>query len=171
MPDPIAQRRDILAASLMTALPFLLARTAHASPINPAQTIAKLPPELVFTKSNGAPDRSVENCDLFSDPTQPGIYYSLVRWWPGYMSAPHFYSTDRLCVVLSGTWWVNSGPDFDPASCVPAPAGSFVHRIALTPHYDGVPRDKTEPATIAICGIGPVNYTSVDKNLKSPIKI
>jgi hypothetical protein len=29
---------------------------------------------------------------------------------------------DRLCVVVSGTWWCNSGPDFDPAKCVSVPA-------------------------------------------------
>jgi hypothetical protein len=78
------------------------------------------------------------------------------------MSAPHSYSTDRLCVVVSGTWWVNSGADFDPPSCVPAPAGSFVRRVAGTPHYDGVVRSGSEPAVIAICGMGPVNQKLID---------
>ena len=90
------------------------------------------------------------------------LYFTLVRWWPGYMSAPHTYVTDRLCVVLSGTWWCNSGDDFDPASCVPVPAGSFVRRVAGTSHYDGVIRNHAEPAIIAICGMGPVGYKLVD---------
>jgi hypothetical protein len=78
------------------------------------------------------------------------------------MSAPHFYSTDRYCMVLSGMWWCNSGADFDPASCVPVPAGSYVRRVALTPHYDGVIRGHNEPVVIAICGIGPVNFKLSD---------
>jgi hypothetical protein len=78
------------------------------------------------------------------------------------MSAPHIYTSDRFCVVVSGTWWCNSGGDFDPASCVPAPAGSFVRRVADTPHYDGVIRSHSEPAIIAIRGIGPVNYKLTD---------
>jgi len=78
------------------------------------------------------------------------------------MSAPHFYATDRLCVVVSGTWYCNSGEDFDPKSCVPVPAGSFVRRIAKTPHYDGVVKDGKEPVVIAICGIGPVNLTYIE---------
>ena len=78
------------------------------------------------------------------------------------MSAPHFYSTDRYCMVLSGVWWCNSGPDFDPAACVPVPAGSYVRRVALTPHYDGSIRSQSEPAVIASCGIGPVNFTLSD---------
>ena len=78
------------------------------------------------------------------------------------MSAPHTYVTDRLCVVVSGTWWVNSGADFDPAHCVPAPPGSFVHRVAHTPHYDGVVASGREPAVIAICGIAPVGMQYVE---------
>ncbi len=97
----------------------------------------------------------MDTVSLWGDPTAPGLYYSLLRWHPGYMSAPHSYVTDRLCVVVSGTWWVNSGADFDPANTVPVPAGSFVRRVANTPHYDGVKKDGTEPAVIAICGIGP----------------
>jgi hypothetical protein len=62
----------------------------------------------------------------------------LVRWYPGFMSAPHDYATDRLCFVLSGTWWVNSGADFKPEETVPVRAGGFVRRVARTPHYDGV---------------------------------
>ena len=78
------------------------------------------------------------------------------------MSAPHWYETDRLCVVVSGTWWVASGDAFDPASTVPAGPGSFVRRVARTTHYDGVRADGTEPAVIAICGIGPITLHPVD---------
>jgi hypothetical protein len=67
-----------------------------------------------------------------------GICRADEKWYPGYMSAPHSYATDRLCLVLSGTWWVNSGTDFDPNTTVPGPAGCFVRRVAHTPHYDGV---------------------------------
>jgi hypothetical protein len=101
-------------------------------------------------------------CALAGDTNAPGLYYTLIRWHPGYMSAPHFYSTDRYCMVLSGTWWCNSGADFDAAACVPVQAGSYVRRVALTPHYDGVIRGHSEPAVIAICGIGPVNFKLSD---------
>jgi hypothetical protein len=85
-----------------------------------------------------------------------------MKWYPGYMSAPHSYDTDRLSLVLSGTWRVNSGADFDPMETVPAPAGAFVRRVAHTPHYDGVKRDANEPAVIALFGIAPVQLTLVD---------
>jgi hypothetical protein len=163
--DLLPNRRDALLASFSAALLPLAFREASASPIDPNQTIIKLPGELAWKASANNPPESVESCPLFGDPAAGGLYYTLVRWWPGYMSAPHTYTSDRLCVVVSGTWWCNSGADFDPPNCVPAPAGSFVRRVAGTPHYDGVIKGHAEPATIAICGIGPVNYKLVDPAL------
>jgi hypothetical protein len=157
-----ASRRDLLMAPLLAALPMALATAASASPLNPAQTIIRLPTEHSWIPNKGYPERSVDMCPLLGDTNQAGMYYTLVRWWPGYMSAPHTYTSDRLCVVVSGTWWCNSGPDFDPAACVPVPAGSFVRRVAGTPHYDGVIRGHPDPAIIAICGMGPVNYALTD---------
>ena len=120
-------RRDILLAPLILAAPFGVAG-ASASPLNPAQTIITSPDKLTWASNPSFPKRSIDMCPLFGDINGEGLYYTLVRWWPGYMSAPHAYETDRLCVVVSGTWWCNSGADFDPASCVPVPAGSFVRR-------------------------------------------
>jgi hypothetical protein len=45
------------------------------------------------------------------------------EWNPGWFSAPHSYATDRIQMVMSGTWWVNSGADFTPDMAVPVPAG------------------------------------------------
>jgi len=101
---------------------------------------------------------------LYGGLETPGPYLVLMKWYPGYMSAPHSYATDRLSLVLSGTWWVNSGTDFDPDQTVPVPAGGFVRRVAHTPHYDGVKRNATEPVVIALFGIAPVQLTLVDPN-------
>jgi hypothetical protein len=164
--EPCATRRDLLLTSLLAALPFGPTGAA-ASPLNPAQTIIKLSDALQWETQPSFPHGSADICPLTGDSTAPGLYYVLIRWHPGYMSAPHTYTSDRFCVVISGSWWVNSGADFDPASCVPAPAGSFVHRAAGTPHYDGVIRGQNEPAVIAICGIGPVNFALADPSKPS----
>jgi hypothetical protein len=157
--DLNTSRRDLLLTSLLTTLP--LAKAA-ASPINPAQTIIKLPGDLPWKPNPNYPPRSSDSCLLTGDLTASGLYFTLIRWWPGYMSAPHTNTSDRFCMIVSGIWWCNSGPDFDPAASVPVPAGSHVRRVAGTPHYDGVIRDHNEPAIIAICGVGPVNYKLVD---------
>ncbi len=160
-PDDVDRRHLLALAPLLTALPQILAGAALAAP-DPAKTIVVPSGKIDFKPHLDGPPRSVESAELFSSSSKRGLYYNLTKWYPGYMSAPHWYETDRLCVVVSGTWWVTSGDLFDPSATVAAPTGSFVRRIARTTHYDGVRADGSEPAVIAICGIGPITLHPVD---------
>ncbi len=165
MRERTAHRRDLLLAPLVAALPLARVGKARAGALDPQQTMVTQADKIAWETRTNWPKDSVENATLTGGINRDGPYYILVRWHPGYMSAPHSYATDWLCVVVSGTWWVNSGADFDPAHCVPVPAGSFVRRIARTQHYDGVIRGAEEPVVIAICGVGPVDlrYVEPDK--------
>jgi len=161
--DICATRRDLFIAPLLAVLPLAaLSRQARASKIDPSETAITLPGSIRWGAWTGLPPHSGEMAPLYGGLDQPGPYLVLMKWNPGYFSAPHTYATDRLSVVLSGTWWVNSGPDFDPDNAVPAPAGSFVRRVARTPHYDGVKSSATEPAVIALFGIAPVGFELVE---------
>ena len=165
MNELVTSRRELLIASLVAGLPMALFRSgAAAAGPDPTMTIVKPPAELVWSRPPNFPEKSVESATLWSKTSEAGLYYYLVKWHPGYMSAPHWYETDRLCVVLSGTWYVASGEDFVPEKTVPVPAGSFVRRVARTPHYDGVIRSVKESAVIAISGIGPIHYHLTDPN-------
>jgi hypothetical protein len=156
-------RRALLIASLFAGLPLGgLSTAALASTLDPSETAITLPDAIGFVPLSGAPQRSGALATLYGGLDMPGPYLVLMKWYPGYMSAPHSYATDRLSVVLSGTWWVNSGADFDPDRTVPVRAGSFVRRVARTPHYDGVKPDAKEPAVIALFGIAPVDLALVD---------
>jgi hypothetical protein len=154
-------RRGLLLAPLLAALPLALSQTeALAGKINPSETQVTMPDAIKW--SGCFPPRSAEMATLYGGLDRPGPYLVLMKWYPGYMSAPHTYATDRLSLVLSGTWWVNSGADFDPDSTVPVPAGGFVRRVARTPHYDGVKKDANEPAVIGLFGIAPVQFELAD---------
>jgi hypothetical protein len=156
-------RRGILVASLLAAVPVaLLSATARAGKIDPAETMVTPAEAIKWSAWSGGPPHSGEVATLYGGLDSPGPYLVLMKWNPGYMSAPHSYATDRLSLVLSGTWWVNSGPDFDPDNTVPVSAGGFVRRVAHTPHYDGVKRGAKEPAVIALFGVAPVNFELVD---------
>jgi hypothetical protein len=154
----------MLLAPLLAALPLALSDTAAcASKINPSETQITLPDAIHWGDwIKGFPPHSSEMATLYGGLDKPGPYVVLIKWYPGYMSAPHSYATDRLSLVLSGTWWVNSGADFDPDGTVSVPAGGFVRRVARTPHYDGVKKDAKEPAVIGLFGIAPVQFELVD---------
>jgi hypothetical protein len=156
-------RRQLLRLLLMAPLLSAFAPTAaEASPINPSQTFALQPGQIQFKPWQGLPSASGEMAILYGDLNKPGLYLVIMKWNPGWYSAPHNYRTDRICVVVSGTWWVESGADFTPRQTVPVAAGGYVLRHARTWHYDGVPADGKEPAMIAVFGIGPVDIRLAD---------
>lgn len=161
-----ATRRGLVLSSLLAMLPLAFSeRATLASPIDSAQTEVTLPQTIKWSGwINGFPPHSGEMAPLYGDLNKPGPYLVLMKWYPGYMSAPHTYATDRLSLVISGTWWVNSGGDFDPDSTVPVPAGGFVRRFARTPHYDGVKKGQKEQAIIGLFGIAPVQFELVDRS-------
>ena len=162
---PSVTRRTALLSALVAGLPLAFSsRRVEGSATDPHQTIVELPADIKWTAWTGLPAHSGEMATLYGGLDKPGPYVVLMKWYPGFFSAPHSYATDRLCVVVSGTWWVNSGEDFDPGHCVAVPAGGFVRRVSRTPHYDGVKKDTKEPAVIAIFGMAPVELKLVDPN-------
>ena len=163
MNELFAPRRDLLLTPLLAMLPAALtSMPAAAAGVDPNMTIVRLPDQISWQQLYNFPSGAAEQAPMQGKVSEPGQYFVLIRWHPGFMSAPHWYETDRLCVVLSGTWWVASGEDYAPESALPAPAGSFVRRVARTPHYDGVKKAQKEPAVIAISGIGPITYHLTD---------
>ena len=162
--DGVSLERRLLLRLLLIA-PLLSAfgsTAAEASPINPSETFVLQPGQIQFKPWQGLPSASGEMAMLYGDLNKPGPYLVMMKWNPGWFSAPHNYRTDRICVVVSGTWWVESGADFTPRQTVPVAAGGYVLRHARTWHYDGVPANGKEPAMIAVFGIGPVDIRLAD---------
>ena len=128
---------------------------AKAADVDPADITYKLPSQITWTGNAGVSQTAV----VLGDPTKPGLYIQLVKWYPHNMSRPHFHPNDRYITVISGTWWIGSGTKYDPDSTVPMPAGSFVTDLAGKPHYDGA---KDELAIIEIVGQGPATNTPAE---------
>ena len=170
--DVCLSRRALLLGMLAGGLQLAASGTiARANAIDPSETQVTLPDAIKWTTWSGAPPHGGEMATLYGGLDKTGPYLVLMKWYPGYMSAPHSYATDRLSLVMSGTWWVNSGADFDPDSTVPVPAGGFVRRVAGTPHYDGVKSSAKQPAVIALFGIAPVQLKLVDPGKPSWRKV
>ena len=129
------------------------ASAASAVELDPKIVGFKLPDQIPWVDNPRAGNRTAV---LQGDPTKAGPYAMLLTWLPGNMSRPHFHPNDRFFIVVSGTWWVGSGPDFDPNATVPMPAGSHVIHYAKGVHFDGA---KNEPATILVWGEGPATTT------------
>ncbi len=128
---------------------------AGAADLDPNAVAYRLPNQITWTGRPGAAETAV----VLGDPSKPGLYIELVKWYPHNNSRPHFHPNDRYITVLSGTWWVASGTKYDPDSMVPMPAGSYVVDLAKQVHYDGA---KDEIAEIEIVGEGPATITPAE---------
>jgi hypothetical protein len=143
-----------LCAAVLLAT-FLSMAAGHAVELDPKAVIFQLPDQI---KWGPVTPNGNQQAVLFGDPGKPGLYGVLNRWTKGnHFSKPHFHPNDRFITVISGTWWVGSGPTFDPANgSVPMPAGSFVTHYGKQVHWDGA---KEEDAVLLIVGDGPATST------------
>ena len=140
-----------LALAVLSVL--LLAPAARGADLDRSAVDFKTPAEIKWVRNAAGTN---ESAVLFGDPSKPGPYVVRLRWLPGHMSRPHFHPNDRFFVVISGTWWMGTGETFDPASTVPAPAGSYVIHYGGKVHYDGA---KDEETVIQVWGMGPATST------------
>jgi quercetin dioxygenase-like cupin family protein len=142
------------AAALLAPTAISAADTAFAS-LDPKAISIRLPADIQW---KGNPN-GIEVIPLAGDASKPGLYVILVKWSAHHNSRPHFHPNDRFITVLSGTWWVNTGRNYDPEHMKPVPAGSFVTHYAKEVHYDGA---KDADVVLEIVGMGPETLTPAE---------
>jgi quercetin dioxygenase-like cupin family protein len=134
------------------------AMSADAAELNPAALVYQLPDQIKWNPPSIA---GSQNAVLVGDPAKPGLYVVLNKWLKGnHFSTPHSHPNDRFITVLSGTWWVGSGPTFDTENSVAMPAGTFVTHFGKQVHWDGA---KGEDASLLIFGEGPGTSTRAEQ--------
>ena len=125
-----------------TSANIKLAPPPEAGP-DPSETFVQTYQDIVFEPWGNLPPHSGEMAKLYGDFNTPGPYLVLMKWNPGWFSAPHTYATDRIQVVVFGTWFVNSGNDFQPQDAVPVGPGGYVKRDRA---YPALRRRTSRPA-------------------------
>jgi hypothetical protein len=141
--------------SLVSVMLIGLASAGVSADLDPKAINIQMPKEIKWVRGNGA-----ETAVLVGDPSKPGLYVVLQKWLPHNNSHPHFHPNDRFITVISGTWWVGTGPKFDPDKTVPLPAGTFVTHFGKQIHYDGA---KDSEAVLEIVGEGPAAATPAEQ--------
>ena len=149
----LTSRTSLLTFAMATFIG--LCSAGVAADLDPKGISIQLPKEIKCVKGNGA-----ESATLVGDPSKPGLYVVLQKWLPHNNSHPHFHANGRYITVISGTWWVNTGPKYDPAGFKPVPAGSFVTHFGKEIHYDGA---KDEECVLQIVGMGPATSTQAEQ--------
>ena len=135
---------------------FLALGSIQAAELDPKAINIQLPKDIKWVATAGGSEQAV----LVGDPSKPGLYIVLTKWLPNRNSRPHSHPNDRFITVLKGTWWVNTGANYDPEGMQPVPAGSYVVHYGGQVHYDGA---KNEEVVLQIVGMGPATSTSGER--------
>lgn len=135
---------------------FVFLGSVCIADLNPAAIAIQLPNQIKWVDKGNGQQVAV----LAGDPDKPGLYVLLNKWEPHHMSRPHYHQFDRYITVLSGTWWVGTGPKYDPDTTVAVPAGSYVRHFAKQIHWDGA---KDVECILEIVGQGPATSIPAEK--------
>ena len=87
-----------------------------------------LPKDIKWNGTEGVQQTAI----LYGDPSKPGPYTLVYRWFPGHFSRPHFHDQPRWAYIVSGTWWVSSSNVYDERTTYPLHAGTFTIDVANT---------------------------------------
>lgn len=127
---------------------------------DPSHIPMTLPKDIKWTGQEGRQQTGT----LFGDPSKPGLYGVVYKWYPGNFSQPHFHDQDRFAYIISGTWWVSTSNVYDEKLTYPVHAGSVAIDVKNTVHWDGARTGEKEPAVLVLVGMGPVKTIQVDAN-------
>src|SRR5262245_9267557 len=101
----------------------------------------------------------IQTVTLKGDPTKPGVYALLLRVGPNTKIQAHAHPDDRVATVVSGTWYLGYGREFDEQSLKALPPGSFYTEPPGVNHFA---MTKAEGVVIQITGYGQTGTTYVD---------
>ena len=104
----------ILALSVSAGIGYAAGTNAvpGLSSLNPKAFKYVLPDNIKWGPAAGL--EGTDAYTLVGDPAKPGFYVVLNRFHPGNFSHPHYHANDRYIMVISGTWWVDTGATWDP---------------------------------------------------------
>ncbi len=94
----------------------------------------------------------VQMTNLIGDPTKAGLYTVRVALAAHTQAKPHIHRDNRSVTVVSGTWSMGYGAQFDEKALKALPPGSVYTEPAGQAHFS---QAGDEPVVILVTGYGP----------------
>jgi quercetin dioxygenase-like cupin family protein len=137
---------------LTAALCIFAFQTADRSQNKPAPRIV-LPDHIEWEDEGGGTSGAV----MLGNPQNPGFFMFLNKAHDGYTIPPHWHSRDEHLTVLSGTFLMGIGDNFDEHALQSVPAGGYIFTPGNVHHFC-----KTKGETVwEVFGEGPFNFNEV----------
>ena len=103
-------------------------------------------------KWNPTPFPDVTAAVIAGNPTAGGMYAIFAKYRAGGTSAPHTRPDQRVVTVISGTYYLGAGSEFDESKLKPLKPGTTIIVPAKAPHYAAAKDGET---IVQEVGIGP----------------
>jgi hypothetical protein len=139
-------KRILTLTSLLFAALVISIQTLSAQVVEPDEHDF-----MIATPDQLQPEDGSITTVIYGDPSKSGIYVIQITWPPGRGSRPHYHNQARYINVLSGTWYVHTGPESD----------IYIYEPPNGHHYDMA---KDEEVVVQIFGMGPVVTTSIPQD-------
>ena len=141
---------------------------------NTAQRLT--PTEINDLASTGASEgtsgvKGIETRILKGNPTKAGLYTIQLTVPANTKIQAHDHPDDRISTVISGTWYIGYGTEFDEKKLKALTSGSFYTEPPGIAHFA---RTGDKPVVIQITGYGPTGtkyLNSQPKNVSSTLKV
>ena len=140
----------------LTALALACGVVSAQDAMAPASTIVK-PAELKWGPPPPVFAKGATFTVISGDPTKAGDYVVRLKMPAGYKIKPHWHPTDENVTVLSGTFAIGMGDNFDATTMTKLPVGGFVLLPANMHHYAMA----STAAMVQVHGMGPFQLTYV----------
>jgi uncharacterized RmlC-like cupin family protein len=140
-------------AVLLSISISLSAATADDKPL-PMQrfTAAEIASMAAANKPGNSGVAGVQMTNLIGDPSKPGLYTVRVAIAAHTQARPHVHRDNRSVTVVSGTWQMGYGAQFDEKALKSLPPGSVYTEPAGQAHFS---QTGNESAVILVTGYGP----------------
>jgi len=96
---------------------------------------------------------------IHGDPSKTGLYTILLKVAPNTKIPAHLHPDERMCTVVSGTWYFGYGDVFNQSDLKKLPTGSVYSEVKDQNHFA---MTKNEPVIVQITGYGPSGVTYVN---------
>jgi len=116
------------------------------------------PTELQWANGPASLPAGAQAAVIEGDPKQPGLFTMRLKLPANYKIPPHWHPADEHVTVISGTFNMGMGEQFDSANGKTLPVGSFAVMPATVRHFAWT----SEETIVQLHGMGPwgINYVN-----------
>jgi quercetin dioxygenase-like cupin family protein len=117
-----------------------------------------VPDQIKWSQSPSIPSGG-QVATVYGDPRKPAPYITRVRLPADYRIPPHTHPEERVYTVISGTFYIGFGEQFEPTRLKAFPAGAAFVVPANASHFHWM---RSGEAVVQISGVGPSGIEYVD---------